>query len=242
MAIDDSDPPNIYAGTQAGIWKYTFVSGPEDSSITINDGALFTNLTAVTLTLTAPFGTTEMIISNDGGFGGATWEPFAVQKPWTIIAYGSHVIPRVVYAKFKTYGQISGLYQDDIVLDITAPNGTVEITGTISSVMGAGSSHPMTVLSTLTDTLTNTIYLPLVANNARPGFTLVGLLLSATDDVSGVGEMLISNDADFADAQWEAYATEKNWFIKEMGITTVYVKFRDRAGNESLVYYDTVTP
>ena len=183
-----------------------------------------------------------MIISNDGGFGGATWEPFVNQKPWTITAYGSYVIPRVVYAKFKTHGQISGLYQDDIVLDVNAPTGTLEITGTLGSLVGAGFSHPMTILSTLTDTLTNTLYLPLVVRNARPGFTLVGLFLSATDDVSGVGEMLISNDMSFGDAQWEAYATEKNWWVPDRGTTTVYVKFRDRAGNESLVFSDTVTP
>lgn len=243
LVIDQSTPMNLYAGTDSGIWKYTIVSGVQDYSISLNDGALFTNQTAVTLSLTAPAGTTEMIISNDGGFGGAIWEPFATQKPWAVTAYGSYVIPRVVYAKFKTYGQISGLYQDDIVLDVTVPTGTVEITGTIGSVMVAGSSqHPMSVLSALTDTLTNTVYLPLVAGNARPGFTLVGLLLSATDDVSGVGEMLISNDASLADAWWEAYTTRKNWWVPDTGITTVYVKFRDRAGNESLVYFDTVTP
>jgi len=242
LAIDHNTPQNIYAGTSSGVWKYTLVSGPEDYSITINDGAIFTNQTAVTLTLTAPSGTTEMIISNDGGFGGATWEPFAVQKPWTITAYGNYVIPRVVYVKFKTHGQVSGLYQDDIVLDVTAPTGTIEITGTIDNLASSGFSLLATTLSILTDTMTNTVYLPLVARNSRPGFTLVGLSLSATDDMSGVGEMLISNDVSFGDVQWEAYTTEKNWWVPEAGTTTVYVKFRDRAGNGSVVYSDIVTP
>jgi len=242
LAIDHNTPQNIYAGTSSGIWKYTLISGPEDYSISINDGALFTNQTAITLTLTAPPGTTEMIISSDGGFGGATWEPFATQKPWTITAYGDYVIPRLVYAKFKTNSQTSGLYQDDIVLDVTAPTGSVEITDTVGSLAVLGSSPSVTILSTLTDTLTNTIHLPLVMRNARPGFMLVGLLLSAADDVSGIGEMLISNDAGFASAQWETYSTERNWWVPDTGTTTVYVRFRDRAGNESPVYSDTGTP
>jgi len=219
------------------------VDAPLSYGLTINDGELFTNQISVTLSISAPYTTVEMQVCNDGGFAGVLWEPYEANKDWSITQYGSYVIPRVVYVRFKDIsGNISTIYQDDVILDVNAPTGAVEITGTISGVMGADSSHPMTVHSTPTNALTNTIYLPLVANNARPGFTLVGLLLSATDDVSGVGEMLISNDADFADAQWEAYATEKNWWIPEMGTTTVYVKFRDRAGNESLVYSDTVTP
>ena len=122
MAIDDGNPSNIYAGTQAGIWKYTVVSGTDDYSITIDNGAMFTNRTAVTLTMTAPSGTTHMKISSDGGFSGSTWETFANSKPWTITAYGNFVLPRTVYAKFVTNGQNSGLYQDDIVLDLKPTN------------------------------------------------------------------------------------------------------------------------
>ena len=242
LAIDHSETQNIYAGTGSGIWKYTLVSAPADYSITVNDGALFTNQTAVTLALTAPAGTTEMIISNDGGFVGATWEPFAAQKPWTITAYGSYVIPRIVYAKFKTYGQISGLYQDDIILDVTAPTGSIEISGTVQSANSAALPPGMAIVASRTDTLTRTAFLPSVTRNARPGFTLVHLLLSATDDVSGVSQMLLSNDAAFTESEWQAYATEMDWWVPEGVTTTVYVKFRDRAGNESLVYSDSVTP
>ena len=242
FAIDQNTPQNIYAGTASGIWKYTLVSGPADYSISIDDGALFTNQTAITLTLTAPTGTTEMIVSNDGGFDGVAWEPFATQKPWVITEYGDHVLPRVVYTKFKTHGQISGVYQDDVILDTEAPTGTVEIADTIDSVADAGSSHPVTVLSPLSDTLSNTIYLPAVAKNARNGFVPVELVLSATDDMSGVSEMAISNDISFADTQWEAYTTKKDWWVTETGTTSVYVKFRDRAGNQSTVYSDTITP
>lgn len=242
LAINDSTPQTIYAGTVSGVWKYTLLAGPQDFSISINDGALFTNQTAVSLTLTAPSGTSEMLISNDGGFAGASWEPFTVQKPWTITAYDSYVIPRIVYAKFSTAGEISGVYQDDIILDVTAPTGSVEISDTLQIASDMASPPAIDIVTSLTDTLTNTVFLPLVSSNARLGFTMVHLLLSATDDVSGVSQMQVSNDAAFADAAWQAYASEMDWWVPQAATITVYVKFRDRAGNESLVYSDSMTP
>lgn len=242
MAIDGSDPLNIYAGTQSGIWKYTLVSGPADYSVTVNDSALFTNQTTVTLTMTAPSGTTEMIVSNDGGFNGAIWEPFAVQRPWIITEYGSHAIPRIVYAKFKTNGQISGLYQDDIILDVTAPTGSVAVTDAMNSSMVLGYLPSETTFSTITEALTNTVYLPVAMHNARPGYKLIGLTLSATDDLSGVGEMQISHQADFTNAEWEEYVTRKNWWAPDTDSITIYVKYRDRAGNESIIYSDVINP
>lgn len=240
LAMDQNDPQNIYAGTASGIWKYTLQSGPVDYGISINDGALFTNQTAVTLTMTAPPGTTEMTISNDGGFVGASWEPFTSQKPWSITSYGTYVLPRVVYAKFKTYGQISGLYQDDIVLDVTPPTGAITITNPVSTSTSTGYAQSLPWISLPTTPLTGTIYLPLIGDNSRPGYKMIGLALSATDDVSGVGEMMIANDATFTGSAWEPFTTSKNWWAPDAGNPTVFVKFRDRAGNVSATYSVTV--
>lgn len=239
LVIDNNIPQNIYAGTSSGVWKYTLVSAPESYSISINNGSLFTNQTAVTLTLTAPSGTTEMMVSNDGGFGDASWETFTPQKSWEITSIGAYVLPRIVYAKFRTYGQISGLYQDDIILDTTPPTGTVEITGTGRLIPPSSPQFVTTLHST--STLTHTIYLPFVGKNYRPGFTQVGLILSASDDLSGVGEVLVGGDTDFSGVQWAAYKETANWWIYGDG-TTIYVKFRDRAGNESEVYSATASP
>lgn len=238
IGIARYNPPKLYAGLcSGGLWEMTRTT-IEDHSISINTGALFTSQTAVTLTLTAPPGTTEMMISNDGGFSGANWESFTTHKPWEITQYGSYAIPRTVYAKFKTNGIISGQYQDDIILDITAPTGDIEI---LSQVLAVTATE--TTFDTVpTNSLTDTIFIPVVLKNARIGFNLVDLLLSATDDVSGVSEMLISNQASFSDAQWEGYATKMSWWVPDSGTTTVYVKYRDRAGNESEVYTDTVAP
>ncbi len=51
------------------------------------------------------------------------------------------------------------------------------------------------------------------------------------DDVSGVDHMMISNHPDFSDAYWEPYKTPRDW---GMTGSTVYVKFRDKAGNISI--------
>lgn len=233
LAMDQNIPQNIYAGTASGIWKYTLVAGPEDYSISINAGDLFTNQTTVTLTLTAPAGTSEMMISNEGGFNDASWEPFVTEKSWTITAYGAHVIPRIVYAKFKTHGQISGLYQDDIVLDVTAPTGSVQVAGPIETAAPSGTTSLSAPSVEKTGTLSNSLWLPLLAKNYHPGLTLVGLSLSASDDLSGVADMIISNDASFVDAQWEPYVTERNWWARDAETAAVYVKFRDGAGNQS---------
>jgi len=242
LAIGSRSPLKIYAEVvDAGIWEMTRTT-IQDYSITVNDGALFTNQSAVTLTLAAPPGTTEMLISNDGGFGDSSWESFASQKSWSVTAYGDYAIPRTVYAKFKTSGQISGLYHDDIILDINAPTGSIEITDTVSFSPSISPMQSVTIQFILTDTLKNNVYIPAVMKNARPGYALVGLSLSATDDVSGVGEMLICNNASFDDAQWEEYTIKKNWWIPDTGTTTIYIKYRDRAGNESEVYNDTATP
>jgi len=170
--------------------------------VTINDGALFTNQTAVTLTVSARPGTAQMQVSNDGGFAGAQWEPYASRKAWAVTQYGSYVIPRVVYVRYKDLGgNVSSNYQDDIILDVTPPEGTVSI------ISAAG-------LQAMTSTVT--------------------LKLSATDDVSGVGQMLISNQPDFSGAIWESYATSRAWALGSNMV--VYVRFRDNAGNVSVTY------
>ena len=94
--------------------------------LSINEGALFTNQISVTLTLPADPHTAQMIVSNDGGFVGAQWEPYATHRDWQITQYGSYVIPRTVYAKYKDAGGVtSSVYQDDIILDVTAPDSSV---------------------------------------------------------------------------------------------------------------------
>ncbi|MHB1355219.1 MAG: kelch repeat-containing protein [Anaerolineae bacterium] len=57
----------------------------------------------------------------------------------------------------------------------------------------------------------------------------------ATDDVSGVGHMLLSSQPDFAGASWEPYATIRPWDIATFPM--VYIRFQDNAGNVSETFY-----
>lgn len=73
----------------------------------------------------------------------------------------------------------------------------------------------------------------------------VTLNISAQDKHSNtVGlQMKISNDANLANAAWEAYATTKSWELDDKnsdGKKTVYVKFRDLDNVESIIYTDSI--
>ena len=70
----------------------------------------------------------------------------------------------------------------------------------------------------------------------------VTLTLSAEDPESGVRLMQFSNDG-VAWSAWEAYATSKAWVIAPVEPThtaTVYVKYKDYAGNVSQAYSDDI--
>jgi hypothetical protein len=109
---------NVSSVAQSSIELNTSVG--TDYALTVNNGALFTNDTAVTLTISARPGVSQMQISNDGGFAHAVWEPYTVHRPWTITRYGSYVVPRVVYVRYKDVdGAISATFQDDIILEVT---------------------------------------------------------------------------------------------------------------------------
>lgn len=97
-----------------------------DPSITIDSGNLWTNETQVSLILPATGATAEMQVSNDGGFGNAQWEPYSLYKEWQITSHGNHILPRTVYVRFRnTAGTVTGTFQDDIILDITAPTSRI---------------------------------------------------------------------------------------------------------------------
>jgi hypothetical protein len=203
---------------------------PADYGLTINDGSLFTNQVSVTLTIgdIAPW-IDQVQVSNDGGFAGATWQPYSTCKNWTITQYGNYIIPRVVYVRYKDSNNvIHGPFSDDIILDMTAPTGGVTVGDlTTGSIQTARVSK-----SEIEAQANHTIYLPLIFKTGpAPNVTLT---LTASDDVSGVGFMQISNRADFSDNGWEPYNSNPSWYLPNGA--TVYVRFRDYAGNISKVY------
>lgn len=106
---------------------------------------------------------------------------------------------------------------------------------------GAGNAS-----GTSSDTITLDTVLPqgsIVINGgaASTNSPAVSLTLAATDIGSGVSQMRFSNDNATWSA-WEAYAQAKAWTLAPgNGLKTVYVQFRDSAGNLSATSTDDIT-
>jgi hypothetical protein len=95
--------------------------------VTINDGERFTNTPDVFIHPVWPAGATDVILSNDGGFGNAATAPLGSNLPWRLESSGPERLPKTIYARFDPNGST---FQDDIILDETAPSVTAaEIAG-----------------------------------------------------------------------------------------------------------------
>ena len=78
----------------------------------INAGASVTSSSSVTLALSAR-NATQMMISNDAGFAGASWEAYATSKPW-VLTSGDGL--KIVYAKFRDgSSNLSSVVSDTVV-------------------------------------------------------------------------------------------------------------------------------
>jgi hypothetical protein len=98
---------------------------PPIGRVTIeNDKPIVTSAT-VKLTLGADDrDATEMIIANEPTFAGASWEPFAENKVWTLAASSGYAI---VYARFRdAAGNVSRIYQDDVTIEPPLSLGSIK--------------------------------------------------------------------------------------------------------------------
>lgn len=180
-------------------------------SVTINEGEKFATKKNVSLALTYTKNVVWMRIWNEGAKPPRTW--IRVSPDVKRWALPSSVGEKAVNVEFKNAsGETSGPVSDDIFLDNQPPKGTVKI------------------------------------NNNAPKVKQgqdVELSLTADDgDGSGIAKMgmMISNTAKFTDAVWEPFATTKTWTLNPgTGTRTVYVKFRDKARNESATIRDSIT-
>jgi uncharacterized repeat protein (TIGR01451 family) len=180
-------------------------------SLSINDGALYTNEIAVSLALSWAVeepSITQMFISNDGGFGSGTgWIPVnAAYSGWMLESHGDFRVTRTVYAKFRdSNGAQYGPVQDDIIYDPVAP--------------------PAPLVEILTDA-------GLAAGTPQGQSVIVRVTTS--DDNSGIGQIQISHWADFD--QYQSFApagwrTEIPWEMHSSG--QLFTRVVDRAGNFS---------
>lgn len=97
----------------------------------------------------------------------------------------------------------------------------------------------------------NIVHTTFVADNVSPTGSIVindgagitdsreiELDLTASDDVSGINHMILSENSEFVGSDWQAFSEEVLFRLSE-GVEekTVYVRFVDRAGNQSNIYF-----
>jgi hypothetical protein len=97
-------------------------SPPGPVGVSIDDGAQFTNDPNVTVAVRWPELANTLLISNDGGFVPAASRQVAAEIPWHLDSSGPERQPKTIYVRFgDSYAIDSRTYQDDIILDQTAP-------------------------------------------------------------------------------------------------------------------------
>ena len=192
---------------------------PPTGSVIINNNAAYTNSTSVTLTLTATdaSGVSQMCISNENTCSSSSWETYTTSKSW-ILTTGDGSKTIYVWFKDGAGNANSSSYTDSITLDTTSPSNA-----TGSNFINSGS------LSTTSST--------------------VSLTISATDNVGVVGyyasESSIAPSA--STSGWVSINSQTSYsagvsfiFSNEDGTKTIYVWFKDAAGNVSSVISDSI--
>ncbi|UXR63830.1 RTX toxin [Bdellovibrio bacteriovorus] len=124
------------------------------------------------------------------------------------------------------------------ILDLSVlPQGTFQLTATLND--AAGNSQAANSPTYLKDTDGPTGALSINAGAATTNDLDVTLGLTGTD----ADEMYISNTAGCSTGgTWESFAASKTWTLPTADtLNTVYVKYRDSAGNTSPCYSDDIT-
>ena len=97
-------------------------TAPTNCSVEINSGAVFVASHNVTLTINAEdvLPDIEMMIANDAGFSGGSWESYSATKAWTLAGGDGE---RTVFIKFRdALVNESGAISDNITVDATPPS------------------------------------------------------------------------------------------------------------------------
>ncbi len=208
--ITDMAGNNIAAGYSGGEEYVIDTIPPTGGGISINGGAAYTNSTSVTLALAAS-GASRMMVSEDSGFGGASYEAYAASRSFTLSSGDGE---KTVYVKYmdEAGNETGETISAAITLDTIAPDG-----GSISINGGAAYTNSTSV--------TLTLY------------------------AEGASRMMVSEDSGFAGASYEAYAASRSFTLSGgEGTKTVYAKYMDEAGNETVgtvsdsIILDTIAP
>ena len=89
--------------------------------VTINNGDRYTNDPDVQISTVWPRYVQDLVLANDGGFGAALAHPIEATVGWHLDSDGAERLPKTVYIRFEGGTAGPETYQDDIILDQTAP-------------------------------------------------------------------------------------------------------------------------
>lgn len=187
---------------------------PENGVVLLNNGSKYVmKFNEIQVKILAT-GASEMMVSNDSTFKDAKWTGYQQLIPvWLVDDVDGE---KYVFVKFRDQaGNESKVFSDDIILDKTPPQKPfIRMT---SDLAVYDSLNGYTV----------------IRNDAK----VVDLQLACED----ADYMMVSNLNTFYGAKWEKYQPKvTNWELggSSDGERTVFVKFRDRAGNVSEVAMD----
>lgn len=202
-------------GTALGDIK-SFTTG-RPVGVSINDADEFTNKKNVIVYVTGLPTSVKAIISNDGGFKKS--ETFdldggSAEIKWTLVSSRDERLPKQVYVRFiSRFNVQSSNYQDDIILDTTAP--------VLSDATAASSAAPASAVT-----------VQAIRAAKKSG---AKILVKATDKNSGVGTIEVRSSAKKR-ATTIVYAKPKaasQWVTVKTTAKTLQVRVLDRAGNTS---------
>jgi hypothetical protein len=185
------------------------------SSIIINDGAIKTDHTLVTLTISA-VNASEMMLSNSADFRDAKWEPYTTQTQWVLVLGDGE---KTVYAKFKnSYSVTAAPVSDSIILETkvlppipqSQPNIPIIIIEPNTPIIISNENRPYTTIISISP---DKIYVPseekvIVVLTAHPGeSTKYGAHL----ELDYPTEMLAVDTIDYGDGWVPEYEPAYNY-------------------------------
>lgn len=179
-----------------------------ECSISIEQGALFTGQPTVRLHAAAP-NAAAVQLSNDGGFTGAQWQPYANELTWTLSNPGQKIVTLLIYARFRDAASrpLCGntASSDDIIYDPLPP--TVRIESFTPTAFTTGVNRSADTIGTLT----------LAAEDQAGG--------------SGVAAMRVGDQADLSTRPWVPFTAATQ--VNNLASKTIFVEVRDAVGNRS---------
>jgi len=207
-ATDGDSSNNDTDGWDAVPIAVTAETNPPTGSLVINSGAIYATSPSVNLTLSASdtgSGVADMHIGNSGGTWDP-WEPYTTSKAWSLIPGDGS---KSVWVQYRdNAGNISSQYGDGIILDTTAPTGSIMING------GAANTNSLIVT------------LNLSASDATSGMSQ--MRFSNNSSIWSPWETYSTTKSGWDLSTYGGSSSP--------GTKTTYVQYRDAAGNVSLTY------